>query len=375
MLAPFFTTLILTHKKGMSKMTIYSETYKGRPRYRFRETYKDNLGNTKRYNSKWYDSNRECKADQKRFLSGVYQPQIENITFERVAKEYFEFVKPKNTPKTIKEKYMFLDKYYEPIRTSKITDVTPFMIKEIYSSDNFKRLSTSRKNRINGVLKSIFNYAKVFYNLQTDPTTPFYFQKTEAEKMKTKIYYTPQQFNCFLEAIPERNTEYKNMYFFLYWTGMRLNECCSITFNDVLPDRINLYRQFVNDEWVSLKTEGSARNVIIDSDLYEIVLEQKEKYSDFPGFDKSWFVFGGYRQLPNTSIHRIANTAMDDAGLPRTNLHTFRHSYGSNLLDAGVDMYVVSKQLGHSSIATTIDIYAHRLDSSSDKIRNALRKK
>jgi integrase len=43
-------------------------------------------------------------------------------------------------------------------------------------------------------------------------------------------------------------------------------------------------------------------------------------------------------------------------------LHLFRHSHGSHMLAEGVPLIDVSKRLGHSSVRTTADIYAHQLE-------------
>ena len=47
--------------------------------------------------------------------------------------------------------------------------------------------------------------------------------------------------------------------------------------------------------------------------------------------------------------------------LPELTFHGLRHCAGSLWLAAGVDISIVSKLLGHSSIAITADIYAHML--------------
>jgi integrase len=47
------------------------------------------------------------------------------------------------------------------------------------------------------------------------------------------------------------------------------------------------------------------------------------------------------------------------AGVAVIPLHGARHSYASLAVEAGVRVDVVSNQLGHSSVATTANIYAH----------------
>ena len=39
-------------------------------------------------------------------------------------------------------------------------------------------------------------------------------------------------------------------------------------------------------------------------------------------------------------------------------MHTFRHSYATHLLEAGVNIRLVQQYLGHASLASTM-IYAH----------------
>lgn len=51
-----------------------------------------------------------------------------------------------------------------------------------------------------------------------------------------------------------------------------------------------------------------------------------------------------------------------EAGAPALTLHGLRHGAASLMLAAGVDVAIVSKRLGHSSIAITSDTYSHLLD-------------
>lgn len=54
--------------------------------------------------------------------------------------------------------------------------------------------------------------------------------------------------------------------------------------------------------------------------------------------------------------------------LPHLNPHAFRHTMTSLLLFSGVDSISVSHRLGHSSVATTTNIYGHIMQQAEDKI-------
>ncbi|MBM3718052.1 MAG: hypothetical protein FJW53_03660, partial [Actinobacteria bacterium] len=53
-----------------------------------------------------------------------------------------------------------------------------------------------------------------------------------------------------------------------------------------------------------------------------------------------------------------------DAGLPVVRLHATRHTSATLLFDAGVPVHVVSRRLGHTSVATTADVYVARMPSA-----------
>ena len=61
---------------------------------------------------------------------------------------------------------------------------------------------------------------------------------------------------------------------------------------------------------------------------------------------------------PSTVTHTFSKVAAR-AGMPQLRLHDLRHIHATMLLKAGVHPRVVQERLGHSSIATTLDIYSH----------------
>jgi integrase len=49
------------------------------------------------------------------------------------------------------------------------------------------------------------------------------------------------------------------------------------------------------------------------------------------------------------------------AGVPRIRFHDLRHTTATHLLEQGENPKTVSELLGHSSVAFTMDVYAHVL--------------
>src|SRR5204863_2698543 len=62
-----------------------------------------------------------------------------------------------------------------------------------------------------------------------------------------------------------------------------------------------------------------------------------------------------------TTVLRPAAVA---AGLGRVTWHQFRHIHSSLLNDLRVPAKIAQEQLGHASIATTLNIYTHVVDAS-----------
>ena len=50
---------------------------------------------------------------------------------------------------------------------------------------------------------------------------------------------------------------------------------------------------------------------------------------------------------------------LNKAYIKKSHFHALRHTFASQLIEAGVDIKVVSQLLGHSSVKITYDTYVH----------------
>ena len=56
---------------------------------------------------------------------------------------------------------------------------------------------------------------------------------------------------------------------------------------------------------------------------------------------------------------------LEKAGVRQVRLHDLRHTYASLLIQQGESLAYVQKQLGHSSIQVTVDIYGHLIPGAN----------
>jgi integrase len=62
---------------------------------------------------------------------------------------------------------------------------------------------------------------------------------------------------------------------------------------------------------------------------------------------------------PRSLTHEFAYHLARCKDIPRIRFHDLRHSHATQLLHAGVHPKVAQERLGHSTISTTLDLYAH----------------
>jgi len=64
--------------------------------------------------------------------------------------------------------------------------------------------------------------------------------------------------------------------------------------------------------------------------------------------------------------------SVKEGGIQNFRFHDFRHTFATRLIQNGVDIYTVSKLLGHKDISTTAKYYAHHYTESLRRGINVL---
>jgi len=144
----------------------------------------------------------------------------------------------------------------------------------------------------------------------------------------------------------------------LAYTGLRRSEGLNLKWSD-----IDFASGFLH---VRKSKNGSARAVPLEKGALEAL-------QPLPRSGEYLFTTEKGERYHKDSFLRPLQRAVKRAGInKRVDLHTLRHSYGSNKIRGGWGLKKVSMILGHSDIQITADVYTHLQDGDL-KVRDEFR--
>ncbi len=154
--------------------------------------------------------------------------------------------------------------------------------------------------------------------------------------------------------------KHKAIIMVLYSSGVRVGELVNLKPSDIVSDRkLMLIRggKGKKDRYTILSTKTLET-------LREYYKECKPKEYLFEG------QFGG--KYSPSSVRNMIEQKVNKAGVTkRGSAHTFRHTFATHLLEAGVDIRIIQALLGHESSRST-EIYTHISKKHLSKIKNPL---
>lgn len=261
-----------------------------------------------------------------------------------------------------------------PIENVKQSDVKEWVLRMKQKGISYKTISNDKRS-----LKAAF-YAAI----QDDciRKNPFDFQLNTVieDDTEPKVPLTLEQekellFFIYKDRIYQK---YYDEFIILLGTGLRISELCGLTEDDLDFENkiINVDHQLLKSAETGYyiekpKTQSGIRQIPMSEKVYDAlkrVLENCKEAKKFAISGWSNFLFLNRDGYPNTACNydnifrRITKkyNKCHETALPKVMTpHILRHTFCTNMANAGMNPKALQYIMGHSNITMTLDYYAH----------------
>lgn len=353
----------LSREKLPKHPGIYRETYSGGDE-RYVVMYRDHAN---RQRSKSFPTLKEARAHQSRELvdrergSGL-RADADRVSFREYAQLYVSR-HPEWAEGTRRTTEYRLGVVNELLGHRRLSGLVAGDVQELVATLRAKGNAPSTIAAHRNLVASILGAAVDDRLIAHNPAQAVKVPRVKKHAAARAALLTPEQVAQLIEHLPDHWKAYGQL---IAWTGLRSGEAAGLTIDrvDFLHSSLTIDRQLIASRGKAPvfgppKTPSSVRVLPMGEAVAALLREHIESRR----LGESGLLFTTRTGAPMGRSARgdAWRTASHGLGLPEAarGWHALRHTYGSMLLAAGVDVVTVSAWLGHNGPAETLATYAH----------------
>lgn len=254
-----------------------------------------------------------------------------------------------------------------------IADIRPEHINKLYNDLVSLDFATGSIKLISAMLNGCFKQAERNGIITKNPVSLVSIPK--GKEKKERIVFTVEQQDAFLKYA--EHSYLKHFFSLALMTGLRNGELRGLQWSDIdFKNRIihvNHTLVYTKEQGYYLdtpKTKTSKRDIPMIDQCYILLKElySNEQKGNIVNFTQNNFVFKLYdgnilsRDRVTAEINKIISKMNADSfEIGHITCHNFRHTFATRAIEQGMKPQVLKTILGHSSLAMTMDLYAHVL--------------
>lgn len=275
---------------------------------------------------------------------------------------------------------------YRRINTIKTSDAKLWFMKLQKDGRGYSTITSVR-----GVIKPAFQLAVDEDIIRKNPFA-FSLAGVVINDTKKRVALTPEEKKLFMDFV--KNDSHYCCYFdefnVLLGTGMRVSEFCGLTLSDLDFDsrRIRVERQLIKEKGgiyhvEKTKTDSGVRYIPMSDEVYQslknIVNSRKKPQKELMVDGYTGFLLLDKNENPKVGLHLDHHMQWtmkkyrrtQEIPLPTITPHVLRHTFCTNMANAGMDLKSLQYLMGHSDAAITMNVYTH---ASYDSARESMQK-
>jgi integrase len=181
-------------------------------------------------------------------------------------------------------------------------------------------------------------------------------------------FLTVPEINALAKAMDPR---YRSVVLVGCWGGLRMSELLGLKPErvDITTGRVRITENLVESEGhlytETCKTRASVRSVTLPM-VARVALE------DTNMGEYVWEAPKGGPVRLSSWRSRYWYPAVERSGIQRARPHDMRHTAAALMIASGAKSLEISRRLGHSSVAFTLDVYGHLFEGYEDQLNAGL---
>jgi len=272
------------------------------------------------------------------------------------------------------ENYLYVSGHLDLIASIALQDLAPHHIDSLYMELN-KIVSGCTVHKVHKLLIAMLKKAAALSivpkNIMLNVDSPR-FEKKDIQIFNQVEIETILK-TCYDNPLLKRKYP---MILLSATTGIRLGELLGLRWCDVLfPTNEIFVRKAIKASKTQgvylgdVKTKAGKRKIKITEDMVKSLRALRSEVKNMD-INLETYVFPARTGNPISprNMERAWDTIIRNAGIPYKNIHVLRHTHATELLALGVPIIEVSRRLGHSKVAHTLDLYGHAIPNYEDKI-------
>lgn len=307
-----------------------------------------------------------AKAEQYKVSQAVREitgeaPEPHRMTFETWAHKWLETYK-KGTVKEHTYNFTYksnVEKYLTPFfGKALLTDIRQIDIQRYFNevrTEKGEPLAKSTLDKQKIILKSMFDAAIDNDLCYKNPVKGIKYQQT-AEKSERRTFSKEEADK--VEQYAKSCNQYGVV--IMLETGVRRSELVGLRWEDVDIEHKLIHIQRAVTQTKGKIVVGSPKSV--SSDRWIPISEEFSAWLEGIPHTGAYVLGGDEPHSPYSyaSAHsKFMERASAELGVPALSPHELRHTFGTLLREAGVDIYTIQRVMGHSDISVTSAVYVH----------------
>lgn len=314
---------------------------------------------------------KELKRLYQQFESEALNKPLSDITVGELLQTHLDFTRALGRRETTMHGYeAIVRRFNSDFKNLKAKDITTYHVERELGRMAKLGLSSKSLKMTLSLLHASYDHAIRAHQLEENPCKMI--NIPEGKKKREIRILHKDEIQPFLNALATVPLDDKVCYELALFMGLRRSEILGLKETDVdLVNRvlrIHNTRHRVDGQNLDqiTKTRLSTRILALPDILVMDIAALLQSRQNFKYEKVDYLIQDGFGNviLPNTICARLRRME-EQNNLPNVTLHGLRHTYASLLNFEGVDIARISRELGHSNLATTMNIYTHIFEEAS----------